>query len=147
MYLFDCAQGTYHELLSEKGEFADFLVQYITEKGDKELDPQVRRNMKHQETTECVRDLDYNIAWWLFSSRFWPLLKKASFLEAAGAVVEISSCLRSSNRNQVKLAQIRETHCTMCIRDLDKLFNLKVFFRLKPMFAIPLAAQKNTAHF
>ena len=31
--------------------------------------------------------------------------------EAAGAVVEISSSLQNLNRNQVKLAQIRETHC------------------------------------
>ena len=33
-----------------------------------------------------------------------PFLKRASFLEAAGAVI------RNSNRNQVKLAQIRETN-------------------------------------
>ena len=32
-------QGTYSELLSEQGEFADFLVQYLTEEGEKELDP------------------------------------------------------------------------------------------------------------
>ena len=30
-------QGTYHELLAEQGEFADFLVQYLTEEGEKEL--------------------------------------------------------------------------------------------------------------
>ena len=28
---------------------------------------------------------------WLFLSQFWPLLKQASFFEAAGAVVKISS--------------------------------------------------------
>ena len=47
---------------------------------------------------------------WLFSSQFWLLLKRASVFWAAGAV-EFSSSLRSSNCNQVKLAQIRETHC------------------------------------
>ena len=30
-------QGTYNELLAEQGEFADFLVQYLTEEGEKEL--------------------------------------------------------------------------------------------------------------
>jgi len=34
------------------------------------------------------------------------------FFEAAGAEVEISLSLQSSNRNQVKLAQIYEAHCT-----------------------------------
>ena len=45
-----------------------------------------------------------------FLSNFWPLLNRASFSEAAGAVVEISSSLQITNLNQVKLAQIRETH-------------------------------------
>ena len=44
-------------------------------------------------------------------SQFWPLLKWATFFEAAGAVVEISSSLRIMNCNQVKLAQILDTHC------------------------------------
>ena len=30
-------QGTYHDLLAEQGEFADFLVQYLTEEGEKDL--------------------------------------------------------------------------------------------------------------
>jgi hypothetical protein len=34
-------QGTYHELMAREGEFAEFLVQYLTEKGDKPMDPQV----------------------------------------------------------------------------------------------------------
>ena len=38
--------------------------------------------------------------------------KRASFFKAAGAVVEISSSLQITNFNQVKPAQICETHCT-----------------------------------
>ena len=38
-------------------------------------------------------------------------MKQASFFEAAGAVVEISSSLQITNCNQVKLAQILDTHC------------------------------------
>ena len=51
------------------------------------------------------------IARWLFLSQFWPLLKQASFFEAAGAVAKIGSSLWITNSNQVKLAQIRDTHC------------------------------------
>ena len=36
----------------------------------------------------------------------------STIFEAAGAVVEISSSLQSLSHNEVKLAQIRETHCT-----------------------------------
>ena len=45
---------------------------------------------------------------WVTFDHFWS---KHHFFEAAGALVEISSSLQSSNHNQVKLAQIRETHC------------------------------------
>ena len=46
----------------------------------------------------------------LFLSQFWTLLNWAVFSEAAGAVQKISSCLQNLNRNQLKLAQIHETH-------------------------------------
>ena len=46
-------------------------------------------------------------------SQFPPLLKRASFFEAAWAVVESSLSLRITNFNQVKLAQILDTHCTL----------------------------------
>ena len=47
--------------------------------------------------------------------------------EAAGAVVEISLSPHNSNRNQVKLAQIRETHCsstTIIVASGFKLYQL-----------------------
>ena len=40
-------------------------------------------------------------------------MKQAPFFEAAGAEVEISSSLLITNCNQVKLAQILDTHCIM----------------------------------
>jgi len=61
-------------------------------------------------TTEYVTYLDLRTRW-LFLSHFWPLLKRAMFFGAAGTEVEISLSLQSSNRNQVKIAQIREIHC------------------------------------
>jgi len=39
-------QGTYHQLLAEGGEFADFLVQYISEKSEKDLDPQTESELE-----------------------------------------------------------------------------------------------------
>ena len=50
--------------------------------------------------------------YWVDLDHFWS---KHRFFEAAGAVVEISLGLQSSNRNQVKLAQICETHCRIII--------------------------------
>ena len=41
-------------------------------------------------------------------SHFWPLLKRASFFEAAGTVGEIGLSLKP---NQVKLVQISDTLC------------------------------------
>ena len=67
--------------------------------------------------TECVTDLDSRREM-IFLKSFWPLLKQALLFEAAGAVVEISLSLQSSNHNQVKFAQIRETHW----RNLLKIF-------------------------
>ncbi len=49
----------------------------------------------------------------IFWSQFWPLLKQASFLEAAGAVSKISLSLKSNHNWQIKLAQIDETHSSL----------------------------------
>ena len=43
-------QGTYHQLLAEEGEFADFLVNYLTEEGEKELDPQTESELEDLKT-------------------------------------------------------------------------------------------------
>ena len=43
-------QGTYHQLLVEEGEFADFLVNYLTEEGEKELDPQTESELEDLKT-------------------------------------------------------------------------------------------------
>ena len=48
---------------------------------------------------ECVTDLDYEERW-LFLSRFRPLLKRASFFEAAGAVAKIGSSLKLNHHLQ-----------------------------------------------
>ena len=61
-------------------------------------------------TTECVTDLDSRPEMIIFAS-ISTTLKQALFFEAAGAVVEISLSLQISNYNQVKPAQIHETHC------------------------------------
>ena len=59
---------------------------------------------------------------WLFLSQFWPLLKQAAFFEAAGTVVEIGSSLNIRNFNQVRLVQIRDTHCIKTsYNDLEKM--------------------------
>ena len=47
------------------------------------------------------------------------------FLKAAGAVVKISSSLKVTNPNQVKLAQIRETHCI-----INDTYNNKILFQV-----------------
>ena len=40
-------QGTYHELLAQEGEFAEFLVNYLAEEGGKsELDPQTETELE-----------------------------------------------------------------------------------------------------
>ena len=46
--------GSYNELLAQKGAFADFLVQYLSEKKDEELDPEteseleeIQKNLEH----------------------------------------------------------------------------------------------------
>ena len=44
----------------------------------------------------------------------------STIFKAAGAVVEISSSLQNSNPNQVKLAQIGETHCRSSLFALFK---------------------------
>ena len=46
----------------------------------------------------------------IFLSQFWPLLKQATFFQAARAIVDIGSSLHILNFNQVKLVQIRDTH-------------------------------------
>ena len=46
--------------------------------------------------------------------------------EAAGAVVKISSSLRTTTFNQVKFVQIRDTYCRVCITDLDQLNLVKL---------------------
>ena len=38
---------------------------------------------------------------WLFLSQFWPLLKQATFLEAAGTVAKISSSLKPDYHKQI----------------------------------------------
>ena len=44
-------QGTYEKLLAEGGEFADFLIQYLSEEGDKEnLDPQAESELEDLKT-------------------------------------------------------------------------------------------------
>jgi ATP-binding cassette subfamily C (CFTR/MRP) protein 1 len=43
-------QGTYNELLAEGGEFAEFLIQYLTEEGDKDLDPQTESELEDLKT-------------------------------------------------------------------------------------------------
>jgi len=43
-------QGTYHDLLAEQGEFADFLVQYLTEEGEKDLDPETENELEDLKT-------------------------------------------------------------------------------------------------
>ena len=44
-------QGTYENLLAEGGEFADFLIQYLSEEGDKEnLDPQAESELEDLKT-------------------------------------------------------------------------------------------------
>ena len=60
---------------------------------------------------QSVSRIWINEVQWLFLGQFWPLLKPASFFEASGAVVEIIWSLQIMNFNQVKLAQIPETHC------------------------------------
>ena len=39
-------QGTYLELLAQEGEFADFLIEYLVEEGDKDLDPQTENELE-----------------------------------------------------------------------------------------------------
>ena len=39
-------QGTYLELLAQEGEFADFLIEYLVEEGDKNLDPQTENELE-----------------------------------------------------------------------------------------------------
>ena len=75
--------------------------------------------------TECVTDLDKQSEM-TFLSNFWPLLNRASFSEAAGAVVEISSSLQITNLNQVKLAQIRETHYSSELWIVHNLENIRI---------------------
>lgn len=43
-------QGTYHQLLAQGGEFADFLVHYLTEEGEKDLDPQTESELEDLKT-------------------------------------------------------------------------------------------------
>ena len=43
---------------------------------------------------------------------FESLLKQATFFEAAGAILEIGLSLNITNFNQVKVLQIRDTHCS-----------------------------------
>ena len=60
--------------------------------------------------TECVTDLDSRLEMLIFES-ILTTFELSVILKAAGALLEIVSSLRISSRNQVKLAQIRETHC------------------------------------
>ena len=39
-------QGTYLELLAQEGEFAEFLIEYLVEEGDKDLDPQTENELE-----------------------------------------------------------------------------------------------------
>ena len=39
-------QGTYLELLAQEGEFAEFLIEYLVEEGDKNLDPQTENELE-----------------------------------------------------------------------------------------------------
>ncbi len=55
-------------------------------------------------------------------------LKQALVFEEAGAVAKIASSLKMNHQKQIKLAQIRERHCTVCFRDLAKL-NLQMVVR------------------
>ena len=44
-------QGTYEQLLAEGGEFADFLVQYLSEEAEKDnLDPQTESELEDLKT-------------------------------------------------------------------------------------------------
>ena len=51
-------------------------------------------------------------------------IKKSNIFEAAGPVVEIGSSLNIMNFNQVKLGQIRNTHCSriLCIKVFSRRF-------------------------
>ena len=59
-----------------------------------------------------VARIQINEVRWLFLSWFWPFLKRATFLVAAGAVVEIGSSQNITNFIQVNLVKIRETDWT-----------------------------------
>ncbi len=58
------------------------------------------QKIKIDKPTVCFTDLD-KVSSWLFFIRFCPLLKQASFFEAAGAVVKICSSLKSNHHKQI----------------------------------------------
>ena len=63
-------------------------------------------------STECIWELDWtlaNVAKWLLSCHFWPLLMWATFYSEDHLLPEIGSSLKPNN--QVKLLQISDTHC------------------------------------
>ena len=62
-----------------------------------------------------VSQIKINEARWLFLSQFWPLLKHASLIEAAGAVVKISSSLWITIWTKLSLSKSAiRTVCKMC---------------------------------
>ena len=48
--------GSYNELLSHKGAFAEFLVQYLSEKKEEELDPETETELE-----EIQKDLELHL--------------------------------------------------------------------------------------
>jgi len=46
---------------------------------------------------QSVSQIQINEASYLFLGQFWPLLNRASFLEAAGAVLKIGSSLKPNH--------------------------------------------------
>ena len=56
--------------------------------------------------------------------------KASTIFEAAGAVMEISSSLRFTNCNQVKLAQIHDTYCRRILNAIQRKCRVKHFLSL-----------------
>ena len=48
--------GSYNELLAQKGAFAEFLVQYLSEKKEEELDPETETELE-----EIQKDLELHL--------------------------------------------------------------------------------------
>ena len=96
-------QGTYDELLQAEGAFADFLIEYLTEQGDKdELDPQ---------TESELEDLKQNLE---------AAIGKAKLERAMSVAKSNKSALSDFHSDKASNKNLRNRKTSQMMRQLSK---------------------------